>query len=80
VKYPGETIQRLPDWLKQKQPNSEDLIRHRKYNLCVVCEQRDAIPTNTQMLVRIPDSGEDAVITAVAIKWWTCQKCEEASK
>jgi hypothetical protein len=60
-----------------KQPRSEDLIRHRKYNLCVVCEEREAISSNFEMLVRIPESEEDAIITAVATKWWTCQKCEE---
>jgi hypothetical protein len=82
VKYPGETIQRLPDWLKQKQPRSEDLIRHRKYHLCVVCEERPAVGTNTEMLVRIRTSGEVEELTgeAVVTKWWTCQKCEEGTK
>ena len=44
-----------------KQPRSEDLIRHRKYNRCVVCEERLAVRSEE----------------AVATKWWTCQKCEE---
>ena len=80
MKTEGTITQRLPAWIKQRQPNSADLIRHRKYNLCVVCEERDAVPSDTQMMVRIPDSGEDAIITAVVTRWWTCQKCEEGSK
>ncbi len=77
MKYPGETIQRLPSWLKRNQPRSEDLIRHRKYNRCVVCEKRLAVATNTEMLVRIPAPEEDAIIKAVDTKWWTCRNCEE---
>ena len=60
-----------------KQPRSEDLIRHRKYNRCIVCEERLAVGTNTLMLVRIPAPEEDAIIKAVDTKWWTCRKCEE---
>jgi uncharacterized protein with PIN domain len=47
-----------------KQPRSEDLIRHRKYNRCVVCEER------------LAERSDEAVAT----KWWTCKKCEEGSK
>ena len=57
MKYPGETIQRLPSWLKQNQPRSEDLIRHRKYHLCVVCEERPAI-TSDVMWVKVDEVKE----------------------
>jgi hypothetical protein len=77
VKYPGETSQRLPSWLKQRQSRSEDLIRHRKYNLCVVCEERPSVGSSTEMLVSIQAPEEDAIIKAVDTKWWTCRKCEE---
>ena len=55
------TSARLPK--VPKQPNSADLIRHRRYNLCVICEERQAKPTGSP----------------VATKWWTCRKCEQAS-
>ena len=65
-----------------KQPRSEDLIRHRKYNRCIVCEERLAVGTNTEMLVRIRTSGEVGELTGEAVftKWWTCLKCEEGTK
>lgn len=75
IKWTQHRLPRFP-----KQPNSADLIRHRKYDRCVVCEDRTAEPTNKSLLVRIPESGGDAIITAVATKWWTCLKCEEGTK
>lgn len=74
MKYPGEITQRLPAWLKEKRPRSEDLIRHREYNRCVVCEERPAI-TSDVMWVKV-----EKVKEARFRKWWTCLKCEEGSK
>jgi hypothetical protein len=62
-----------------KQPRSEDLIRHRKYNRCVICEDRPAVAFK-EMLVTIPDPEDDSVCKVVDIKWWTCLKCEEGRK
>ena len=65
-----------------KQPDSASLIRHRRYDLCVVCEERPSVGSNVQMMLRIPEEGQAGMITADAVftKWWTCLKCEEVTK
>lgn len=54
------TSARLPKYVKQA--NSADLVRHRQYGRCVICEERTA------------KQQQEAGITT----WWTCKKCEEA--
>ena len=62
-----------------KQPNSVDLIRHRKYERCVVCEDRPAITSNVLWIKKLQE-GEPVKTEAVFTKWWTCLKCEEGRK
>ena len=63
----------------EKQPDSKKLIRDRKYYLCVICEKRDSI-TSDVMWVTVKEEDGSTKQEPRFLKWWTCLKCEEATK
>lgn len=64
--------------MNDAQPNSTDLIRHRKYTRCVLCNKRDASNGDLIWIWQLDESKQMCSLAQIPTKWWTCDKCDPA--